>query len=36
VSEQEKNEFQAFLDALGYVYSQETDNPAYKTFFKIG
>jgi threonine dehydratase len=34
VSEQEKNEFQAFLDALGYVYSQETDNPAYKTFLK--
>jgi len=28
----DKKEFKAFLDALGYPYWNETDNPAYKLF----
>lgn len=34
VPDNEQNEFQGFLDALGYVYWQETDNPAYELFLK--
>ena len=34
VPDDEQNEFQGFLDALGYVYWQETDNPAYDLFLK--
>ncbi len=29
-----KEEFQAFLDELGYSYYEETENPAYKLFLK--
>lgn len=29
---QERNDFQAFLDELGYSYADETDNPAYRLF----
>lgn len=32
VDNRERAQFQAFLDALGIVYSQETDNPAYQLF----
>jgi len=32
VPPQEKKEFQRFLDALGYRYWDERDNPAYKLF----
>lgn len=34
VEENDQAEFQAFLDALGYIYTQETNNPAYKIFLK--
>jgi len=34
VMDDEQDEFQGFLDALGYVYWQETDNPAYDLFLK--
>lgn len=34
VLDDEQSEFQGFLDALGYAYWQETDNPAYKLFLK--
>lgn len=34
VIDSEQEEFQGFLDALGYVYWQETDNPAYDLFLK--
>ena len=34
VPDDEQSEFQGFLDALGYVYWQETDNPAYDLFLK--
>ncbi len=34
VIDNEQEEFKGFLDALGYVYWQETDNPAYKLFLK--
>ena len=32
VVEDEKDEFQRFLNALGYVFCEETDNPAYQLF----
>ncbi|PPR20648.1 MAG: hypothetical protein CFH39_02169, partial [Alphaproteobacteria bacterium MarineAlpha10_Bin2] len=32
VPKQKRGEFQAFLDALGYSYRKETDNPAYRLF----
>jgi threonine dehydratase len=32
VPPQEKKQFQAFLDSLGYAYVEESDNPAYKLF----
>jgi threonine dehydratase len=32
VPPEEKAEFEAFLDALGYPYWDESDNPAYKLF----
>ncbi|RMG43833.1 MAG: threonine ammonia-lyase, biosynthetic [Acidobacteria bacterium] len=32
VPPEEKAEFQEFLDRLGYVYVEETDNPAYDLF----
>lgn len=34
VVDSEQDDFQGFLDALGYVYWQETDNPAYQLFLK--
>ena len=34
VIDSEQEEFQLFLDELGYVYWQETDNPAYDLFLK--
>lgn len=34
VPDDEQKEFQGFLDELGYVYWQETDNPAYDLFLK--
>lgn len=34
VVDHEQEEFQGFLDALDYVYWQETDNPAYNLFLK--
>ena len=32
VEEEDLSEFRAFLDALGYPYTPEADNPAYKFF----
>ena len=32
VPKQKRGEFQAFLDALGYSYRKETDNPACRLF----
>jgi threonine dehydratase len=32
VEEKERDEFTRFLDEIGYPYSAETDNPAYKLF----
>ena len=32
----EKAEFMQHLDTLGYFYSEETDNPAYKLFLGVG
>ncbi|KAA0890694.1 threonine ammonia-lyase, biosynthetic [Pusillimonas sp. ANT_WB101] len=32
VPPEDKKEFRAFLDGLGYIYWNETDNPAYKLF----
>ena len=32
ITEDEKDEFQRFLNALGYVFCEETDNPAYQLF----
>ena len=29
---QKRGEFQAFLEALGYSYRKETENPAYRLF----
>ena len=34
VVDSEQDYFQEFLDVLGYVYWQETDNPAYQLFLK--
>lgn len=34
VPPQEGEAFQAFLDALGYPYVEETDNPAYRLFLQ--
>ncbi|MFW5451133.1 MAG: threonine ammonia-lyase, biosynthetic [Methylophagaceae bacterium] len=34
VIDSEQDDFQGFLDALGYIYWQETDNPAYQLFLK--
>lgn len=34
VLDAEQDEFQGFLNALGYVYWQETENPAYELFLK--
>ncbi|WP_284451059.1 threonine ammonia-lyase, biosynthetic [Methylophaga thalassica] len=34
VGEDYKQEFQTFLDTLGYTYWEETDNPAYALFLK--
>ncbi|MBL1321108.1 MAG: threonine ammonia-lyase, biosynthetic [Methylophaga sp.] len=34
IPENEKNEFQGFLDALGYAYWDETNNLAYNLFLK--
>ncbi|OUR64689.1 PLP-dependent threonine dehydratase [Methylophaga sp. 42_25_T18] len=34
VLDDEQDEFQGFLDALGYVYWHETKNPAYDLFLK--
>jgi threonine dehydratase len=34
VPEGEMNDFRAFLDALGYPYTVETDNPAYRFFLQ--
>lgn len=34
VVDSEQDDFQEFLDVLGYVYWQETDNPAYQLFLK--
>jgi len=34
VPKDEQTDFQGFLDALGYQYWQETDNPAYDLFLK--
>ena len=28
----DRNQFQAFLENLGYRYSEETGNPAYRLF----
>jgi threonine dehydratase len=30
----ERPEFEAYLDALGYPYVDETNNPAYQLFLK--
>jgi threonine dehydratase len=32
VPEGDRAALQTFLDALGYAYRDETDNPAYKLF----
>jgi len=32
VPKRKRGEFQSFLDALGYSYRKETDNPAYRLF----
>jgi threonine dehydratase len=34
VPEDEQKEFHGFLEALGYAYWEETDNPAYDLFLK--
>jgi threonine dehydratase len=34
VSDNEQNDFQQFLNELGYNYWQETDNPAYQIFLR--
>lgn len=34
VSDDEQNDFQQFLNELGYNYWQETDNPAYQIFLR--
>ncbi|PHS70566.1 MAG: threonine ammonia-lyase, biosynthetic [Methylophaga sp.] len=34
VTDNEQKDFQGFLDELGYIYWQETDNPAYDLFLK--
>lgn len=34
VTENEHDEFKRFLEALGYAFWQETDNPAYQLFLK--
>ena len=34
VIDDEQDDFKGFLDELGYVYWQETDNPAYQLFLK--
>nr|QEH00149.1 TIGR01124_ilvA_2Cterm: threonine ammonia-lyase, biosynthetic [uncultured bacterium] len=32
VPESDNEAFTDFLESLGYVYKEETDNPAYKLF----
>jgi threonine dehydratase len=34
VPDAQQADFQGFLDALGYQYWQESDNPAYDLFLK--
>jgi threonine dehydratase len=34
IPEKEQDEFQHFLEALGYAYWKETNNPAYQLFLK--
>ena len=34
VKENERNDFQQFVDKLGIPYWDESDNPAYQTFLR--
>ena len=34
VPEDERGDFQSFLDEVGYEYREETENPAYRLFLR--
>jgi threonine dehydratase len=34
IPEQDNEKLKSFLEEVGYPYSEETDNPAYRLFLK--